>query len=66
MSIPGSILDAKVGSLLEVVEQRRERECARRMEDANREASDIVAAAWREPLSRSRWHLIFPRHALKG
>lgn len=54
MSIPGSILDAKVSSLLEVVEQRRERECARRMDEANREAREIVAAAWRE--ERERLH----------
>lgn len=54
MSIPGSILDAKVRRLLEVVEQRRDRECAERLDSAKRQAREIVASAWRE--ERERLH----------
>ena len=54
MNGPESILDAKVRSLLDVVEQRRDRECDERMDAASREAHDIVATAWRE--ERERLH----------
>jgi hypothetical protein len=54
MSEPESILGAKVRNLLQVVEQHRDRQCARLTEAANRKAHEIVTTAWRE--ERERLH----------
>lgn len=54
MNGPESILDAKVRSLLDVVEQRRDRDCDKRMDAASHQAREIVASAWRD--ERERLH----------
>lgn len=65
MNGPESILDAKVRSLLDVVEQRRDRECDERMKAASHQAHEIVATAWREERERLHREIVHIREQVR-
>ena len=65
MSTNRAIVDAQIQHLLEVVNARREEQCARVSEDAQMQARQITRQAWREARSRAHEDLLELRQQIQ-
>lgn len=65
MSAANTVVDSQLQHLLEVVDRRREEQCARVTKEAQAQARQIIKQAWRESRSRAHEDLLDLREQIR-